>query len=145
MLHLGQRRLRHEEAHAHVARRQQRDDRPAGLHHLAVAEVDLLDGAGRPGASTRAPLEPGLGRVEPRLGRAQRRLRVVERLLRADRALQQLLGALVGLARVDDGRLVLGHGGALQVGIEREQRRAGFDRIALAHGRASPRGPPRRG
>ena len=78
-------------------------------------------------------------RVRAELSRASavRRadFRVVERLLRADGLLQQLLRALEGDPGIDDGRLVLGHRRALQVGIEREERRAGCHRIAFAHGK----------
>ena len=70
--------------------------------------------------------------------------RIVERLLRADRPLQQLLRALVGVLGIGDGRLVLRHGRALQVGIEREQRRAGLHLHRLRAPTASRRGPPRR-
>ena len=71
--------------------------------------------------------------VEPRLRGAQRRLGILERLLRAGRGLEQRLRALEGLlALVTRG---LGHVdvGLLQVGVDREQRRALLDRVALAH------------
>ena len=132
-VHLRQDRLRHEEAHPDVLRRQQRHDRPAGLHHLADTEIDFLHAAGDR-AHHAAPVEPRARRVEPRLGGAQGGFRVVEHLLRADRPLEQLLGAVVGHLGIGDGGLVLRHGRALQLGVEREQRRAYRDRIALAHG-----------
>ena len=46
---------------------------------------------------------------------------------------EQRLRPLVGLPRIDDGGLVLRHGGALQIGIQRKQRRADLDTVAFAH------------
>ena len=50
-----------------------------------------------------------------------------------DADLEQLLRALERLLGVDDRRLRDREVGALQIGIEREQRRAFLDAIALAH------------
>src|SRR5262245_15341760 len=126
-------RLRHEEAHLGVVRRQQGNDRSARLHHFAGAEVDFLHAADHR-ACHLAPLQAGAGRIQSSLGRTQGGLGVVEALLRTDGAFEQRLRPLVGLPGIDDGGLVLRHGGALQIGIEGKQRRADVDPVALAHG-----------
>src|SRR5262245_19311137 len=131
----GQRRLRHEEAHLGIVRRQQRDDRPTRLYHFAGAEIDLLYAAHHR-ACDLAPLEPGAGGVQSRLRRTQRRLRIIEGLLRADGPLEQRLRPLVGLPCIADGSLVLSHRRALQIGVEGKQRRADIDPVAFAHRQA---------
>ena len=87
-LELGQHRFVDEEAHLDIARRQQGDHRPAGRHHLADPEIDLLDRA-RDRAEDFATREPRLRRVEPRLRRAQSRLGFVQGSLRSGLGLEQ--------------------------------------------------------
>jgi hypothetical protein len=127
-----QRRLGYVEAHLDVARRQQRQHRPAGGHHLAGTVVDLLHGA-VDGAEDAAARQAGLRGVQPRLRVAQHGERRVVVLLRAGAALQQHRGTIIGLLRVGHGCLYLVEVGALQVVVDREQRVAGLDRVALAH------------
>src|SRR5262245_1967607 len=131
-VHLRQDRLRQKEAHSDVLGRQERHDRPAGRHHLADAEVDLLNGA-RDRACKTPSVQARARRIEPRLRTAQRCFGVVEHLLRADRPLQQLLRTVVGDLGVGNSGLILGHRSPLQIGIEREERRSHGDRVALAH------------
>src|SRR5215831_15544472 len=67
---LRQHGLRDKEAHPDVGGRQQRYDRPARRHHLADAEVDLLNGA-CDGTKKTSPVKPRSRRVEPRFRAAQ--------------------------------------------------------------------------
>ena len=71
--------------------------------------------------------------LSPRLRGTKRGLGVVERLLGAGLRLDQGGGTVVGKLRVFDRGLLHRDIGELQIGIEREQRRAQFDDIALSH------------
>ena len=127
-----QHRLRHVEAHLDVAGRQQRQHRPARRHHFAGAVIDLLHGA-VDRAEDLAPRQPRLRRVQSRLRVAQHRRRLVEILLRAGAGLGELRGAVEGLLRIGQRGFDLGDVGLLQIVVDREQRLAGLDRVALAH------------
>ena len=143
-LELGQRRLVDEEAHLDVARRQQRDDRPAGRHQLAAAVIDLLDAAGDR-AEHLAARQPGLRGVEPRLRGAQARPRHRRAPSAFRPALQQRCARSYACCAFVTAASCMATSARCSSASSVNSELRSVDLIALAHRRASRRGRPRRG
>ncbi len=127
-----QHRLGQIEAHLDIARRQQGQNRPAGRHHFAGPEINLLHRA-VDGTEHFPPRQAGLHRIEPRLRVAQNHLGGIEIFRGAGAGLHQHGGAIERLLRVLHRRPDLGEVGDLEIVVDGEQRIAGLDRVALAH------------
>ncbi len=127
-----QHRLGQIEAHLDVAWRQQGHDRPAGRHHFAGPEINLLHRA-VDGAEHFPPRQAGLHRIQPRLRVAQNHLGGIEIFRSAGAGFHQHGRTIERLLRVLHRRPDLGEVGELEIVVDGEQRIAGLDGVALAH------------
>ena len=135
--------LRHEEAQLHVAGRHDREHRPLRRHHLALAEIDLLDRAG----DRRKPLRRAIRvcEVPPAPRRRARRRRPSRDWPACPSRSCQRSRAIVGLLRIRQRRLVLVEIGKLEIVVDGIEVIADLDLVALADVRAWSHGRPRPG